>query len=163
MKKCLITTHLSFLMSLAISSTGQDIDQQVIASAGNDIAAGNIQVSSTIGQFLGATSLNNSIYLTEGFFQADPITVLSTLPELEQKISIFPNPTTDYLSIASSAGTGNGSYQLANMDGKIVKSADNVDFSINQEISLHQHADGVYLLTIKMPEQASKQFKIIKK
>lgn len=150
-------------MGLATFVFGQNVDQQVVASSGNDIINGNIQVSSTIGQFLGATNLSNSIYLTEGFQQVDPITVLATLPELEQKIKIFPNPTTDLIAIESSSIVGKGSYQLANMDGKIVKSADNVDFSITQEVPMHQHADGVYLLTIKMPEQASKQFKIIKK
>lgn len=162
MNKCLIVTHLSFLLGSAFFADGQNIDQQIIATSGNDIASGNVTVSSTIGQPLGATTLSNSIYLIEGFQQVDPITVLATLPKLEQKIRIFPNPTTNHISI-SSEGTGVGGYQLVNMDGKVVKSAENVDFSTTQEIPMHLQADGVYFLIIMVPEGESKQFKIIKK
>ena len=163
MKKCLVTAHLSFQIGLATLAYGQNVDQQIIATAGDDIANGNTSVSWTLGQLVGTASVNSGILLTEGFHQSDPITVLSSLPDVEQTITIFPNPAVDRISIDASINAGLGSYQLANLEGRIMESAQEVDFSTTQQIPMHTYADGIYLLTINIEGKEPKQFKIIKK
>ncbi|MFK7951763.1 MAG: T9SS type A sorting domain-containing protein [Ekhidna sp.] len=152
-----------FLISATYSSAhSQNTSQQVIATAGDVSTSDGTQLSWTIGQTVASSSSNNSIFLNEGFQQSEVITIeLGATPEA-QHITIYPNPTVDYIQLQASQNRGSASYQLASLKGEILLEELEADFSKENKLNMIDFADGVYLLTIKTENQAIKQFKIIK-
>lgn len=153
-----------FVLCIASFSSvhSQNTDQQAIASSGDVVSSGDHQLSWTIGQTVTSSSSSNSIFLTEGFQQSEVVTIeLGASPEA-QVITIYPNPTVDYVTVQSSQKTGFGSYQLASLKGEILIDKQKADFSQENKINMIDFADGVYLLFIKNRDQPMKQFKIIK-
>jgi hypothetical protein len=73
-------------------------------------------------------------------------------------VSIFPNPTTDHISIRTSADMLGSIYQVYNSTGKLILSG-NVQSSL-QLISLQEFPTGMYLLTID--NKRNQSFKIVK-
>ena len=153
---------LILLMGSICSVHAQNADQQVIASSGDATSNGDMQLSWTLGQVVGSSTSNNSIFLNEGFQQSEVITIeLGATPEA-QLITIYPNPTVDYIQVQTSQKRGLGSYQLASLKGEILIEKLEADFSKENKINMIDFADGIYLLTIRTDDQAIKQFKIIK-
>lgn len=67
--------HILFLISALILS-GKCFSQQVIATAGSSGSGTGIQLSWTIGEPVTATTHGSDFYLTQGFHQSQPVTVL---------------------------------------------------------------------------------------
>lgn len=154
--------YLLLLVGSICSVHAQNADQNVIASSGDAISNGDSQLSWTLGQVVASSSSSNSIFLNQGFQQSEVITIeLGTAPE-EQVITIYPNPTVDYVQLQSSQNRGFGSYQLASLKGEILLEELEADFSKENKLNMIDFADGIYLLTIKTDDQSIKQFKIIK-
>ncbi len=74
------------------------------------------------------------------------------------RINIYPNPLTDYLHIKSSAIEKNSSYELADLQGKVVLNGELVKYTTR--LFIDQPA-GVYFLTIKTDHAIYKK-KLIK-
>ena len=89
-----------FFILLLISVTGysQDIQQQVIASAGDQYNNASASVSWTVGETVTATLTNSSIHLTQGFQQGN-LTVSSLVEQdmLDFSLKVYPNPVMDIL------------------------------------------------------------------
>lgn len=65
---------------------------------------------------------------------------------LKQEPVVYPNPAQDYLTIGNLHWPGNTyTFQLTDLSGRIVQSG---DLPINATISLPEHLNGIYLLTI---------------
>jgi hypothetical protein len=141
---------------------GQNTDQSVISTSGGDVTVGSTQLSWTIGQTVAASTTSNSIFLTEGFHQSEVIEIaLGASPE-EQIITIYPNPTVDYVSLQASENRGFGTYQIVSIKGEILIGNQKANFSEENKINMVDFIDGVYLLLISIDDQPMRQFKIIK-
>ena len=73
-------------------------------------------------------------------------------------VSIYPNPTTDHISIRTSADMLGSIYQVYNSTGKLILSG-NVQSNL-QLISLQEFPTGMYFLTID--NKRNQSFKIVK-
>ncbi|MBE0654801.1 MAG: hypothetical protein IH594_13445, partial [Bacteroidales bacterium] len=93
MKK-IVLFSVAMLIGLAISA------QQVVSSGGGSKSATGVQISWTLGEPVIETFSSGSTILTQGFHQsklsATPVTDL-LFPEME--LTVFPNPTQDYVII----------------------------------------------------------------
>ena len=159
-------TKFSIAFILMIGSVtgifGQNAQQQVASVSGDDVTVNDVQLSWTLGQVVSASNSNNSIFLDEGFQQGTTLTIpLGAGPE-ENIITIYPNPTTDYIQVNTSSYKGFGGYQLQSLKGAILLQDNQADFTEEIKIDMMDHASGTYLLTIQMPNSQTKQFKIIK-
>ena len=79
------------------------------------------------------------------------------VPDNDQNISIYPNPADTYIEISSMSDVT--AYQIADMTGKIVQAANQID---NSRISIEGLAAGIYLIRLG-GESTSSTHKIIKK
>ena len=77
---------------------------------------------------------------------------------LATDVKIYPNPTTDHISIQANAGLLGSVYQVYNSTGKLILSG-NIQSKL-QLISLQEFPTGMYLLTID--KQRNLSFKIVK-
>ncbi len=101
MKKNYIFAVAVVLFLAAFESNAQTLERQVIAAAGDYFVSPGLSLSWTLGEPVTETVSNYDVILTQGFQQADKITVTTVREPLSNlfDIKIFPNPTTDYLNI----------------------------------------------------------------
>lgn len=86
----------------------------------------------------------DTLYLSTGiglFKIADPFTSVEINKNEESKLSIFPNPTTDYITINNAFPTDN--IQILSLSGRIVKVIKNED-----KIDVSDLSAGVYIIKI---------------
>ena len=151
--KSLLTTFLSFVFLLSVS--GQEIKQQVVASAGAyDISGDNsISLSWTLGELVITTveSGSGDMVLTQGFQQSKLIIdVIQKNPELGVDVKIFPNPTSELVNINFSAPLdGETEIFLNAADGRMVYNSKMLPGELLKQINMHQYPGGTYILRIQ--------------
>ena len=151
-------TELLLIMVLffaVISTKAQDI----IATSGDYQETANGSLSWTIGEPVTETVSNGNI-LTQGFQQSRII--VSAILELNTSkinVSIFPNPTNEFVKIVSSE---NDDYkiQLFNINGKLLveKQINKTDNTIN----MREFTNGTYLLKVTDKNRETTTYQIIK-
>jgi hypothetical protein len=93
---------LTLIMSIHSANAQLSISQAVIASTGSFSSTSKYSISSTGGEAVVASKTSNSITLTQGFHQPlskSAITSLEQFGKDEFSILVYPNPTSDYISI----------------------------------------------------------------
>lgn len=151
------------IISLFLSAnTGysQIIESQIISTAGNISNAGK-QLSWTIGEpVIFTLSDNENRVLTQGFHQ--PTVVINAINDYapEISVSVFPNPTSQIITIKLERINKNMEVEFYNSEGRLVL----------KEVMEHQikvfdvsaFPGGLYYLYLKNQNQNLKTFKIIK-
>jgi len=136
-------------------------------ASGNDAIGSTGTVTYSIGQVF-YTYIGQSIYNVAQGIQHEEVTekALATKPnsvEPKTEIFIFPNPTTDYVSINMEGHeykNGQRSYQLYDIQGRLLKQN-----TINQsetQVSLTDLRASLYILQLYVDNKVLKTFKIIK-
>ena len=97
-------------------------------------------------------NINESIVITEG-------QTLSTNTQASDVFSIYPNPTSDNVTIAINGNHSNLSYKIYDLSGKLVQNASALSGTNN--ISLKALTSGIYFIHLNYDGQTSIQ-KIIK-
>jgi hypothetical protein len=136
--------------------------QQVVATSGGTFGNTNGTMSYTIGEGVAQTLTKGDKTLTQGFQQSN-ITVITIkrLMDLDFTIIVFPNPTSDILTIKIDKEDVSGiQYLLFDMNGKEI-SSDNLK-SNETTISVNQLSSGFYILKVQSGTKELKTFKIIK-
>ncbi|QRM88775.1 peptidoglycan DD-metalloendopeptidase family protein [Lacinutrix sp. WUR7] len=87
------------------------------------------------------------------------IQTLSIAENELESVSIYPNPTKDYINISSSNSITKA--RLVDLQGKIIQTIHNVSEGI-QKVSLEAVSNGTYFLTLESNSNQKKTFKIIK-
>ena len=132
--------------------------QEVVSSSGNYQETSTGSLSWTIGETITETVTNGNI-LTQGFHQSR-ITV-TNITEINTKIdvSIFPNPTNEFVKIISSKDE-NYKIQLFNINGKLLveKKINNTDNRVN----MNKFTNGTYLLKVTNKNRETNTYQIIK-
>ena len=154
---------LSIFIPLFILISGMSRSQQVISSAGTHVVETNVQLSWTVGEPVIETFNAGGHILTQGFHQSKlTITAIDPVEFPGLSISVFPNPVSSFIRLeVTGEGLNNLSFQLADMNGKILLSS-KVE-SLPGMINMEPFAPGSYLLCIfRNSVQSLKSFKIIK-
>ncbi|TYB75403.1 T9SS type A sorting domain-containing protein [Bizionia algoritergicola] len=158
-------THVIFflLFGFVIGTFAQNIDKQVVASAGNTSSNANYQLTSTIGEpIIGLKG--SSVSINQGFLAGATNDATLSVEELveSESVKIYPNPVTDFVNISIPDNNENIRVTIYSATGKQVG-----NYTMNnalRNLDLSHLSSGMYLVQLDFKDAAnSKTFKIIKK
>jgi hypothetical protein len=146
------------------------LDHQVISSAGNYMDGGLIKASQTTGEAVVGTFVTSNLIITQGFEQPlptdIPVGIKNTQPE-GTKISIYPNPTMDKVTLEFFLTT---SIRIVidtyNETGQLVYQSDvlNIQNNSKQELEFSGFPAGSYFVQIRSTDSKLNQvYKVEKK
>jgi len=145
-----------FLILIVLKSNSQ----QVISSAGDNFTNSTLSISWTIGEPVTKTVSNSSNILTQGFHQSKlNITEIYNINSEEVSISLFPNPTQDFVNLKVE-DYENLSFQLFSFNGKLIQT--NKIFSKKTEIKMNNLSASAYFLKILKGNKLIKTYQIVK-
>jgi hypothetical protein len=158
---------LSVVLLLCIVQTGLQAQTAVPASGYNASGSGGT-VSYSVGQVVYSTTANANGSVAQGVQQPYEISVITGHEEakgINLKISSYPNPTTDYLTlivnVSSSMNIQSLSYQLFDINGKLLETK---KLEGNEtSIVMSKLVPATYFLKVIQENKEVKTFKIIKK
>lgn len=163
-KSCINKHKLLCFLLLCFSyfnCNAQTIQRQVFSNGGISNSDTEVTLSSTIGEPVANTFALDSILLRQGFEQPIKDTAIATfiINDIAVEISVFPNPTTDFVNIQwTSSSQHRLLLELFNINGQQVLAESMV--SNQHKIEVRQLPAATYLLRIRDPE--SQQFEIFK-
>ncbi len=142
--------------------TGNLQAQKVISANGGTATAAGTEVSWTIGEPITATVSDGTTTLTQGFHQAKlTVTVVNEIQITGVEIKVYPNPTSDYVTVHFSKEVEKPTYRLFDLSGRLIeqKSIETTD----AKIDMTGYAGGSYVLKLNSGQQPLQTFKIIKR
>ncbi len=140
----------------------QSTTPEVVSSGGEFFEGSNASLSWTVGETITETSGNLNISLTQGFQQGSyTIVNIYEKPESKISISIFPNPTTDFINININNSDETFEVWLIDINGKTIFSDNSITKS--SKIDLSSYLASNYILKVKSKDGSLlKSYKIIK-
>ncbi len=154
------------MTSLAISQT---ISPELISSSGDNFKNTTYQLDWSLGECITATHTAGSYVITQGFHQNTYVITAVENLATDVNISVYPNPTTNLLTInfptsatdfPTSEGLGNVKITVTDINGKILQQTEVTTYKEQLDFSIY--TNGVYFLSVKQENQTIKLFKIIK-
>jgi hypothetical protein len=153
-----------FIAALAILEPAicQHASPELICSSGGSFGNSTYQIDWSIGELATSVHSAGTYLLTEGFHQGNLTVTAVEDWQKDFKISVFPNPATDYinLNLAGNLNLKGLKYKVTDISGKD-KIVNEIQ-SATQTINCEQFSSGIYFLTILQNNQSIKIFKIIK-
>ena len=148
----------TLLFFLLLSSVGVSA-QEVVATQGDSYSNASGNIDFTIGEVIINTGTDGSNDLTQGFHQTNWnfVSIEDHVPSYEA--IIFPNPTSEILTIRTSTFE-NVTYTLYDAQGKLIIQ-DKLS-SAQTPIQVSKLAPGAYSLTLNNDTQKLKTFRLIK-
>ena len=149
---------------LTIMAFSQTASPELVSSAGESFNNTTYQLEWSIGECVTATHIAGDYVLTQGFHQEGYI--ITTVENLatEINISVYPNPTTEFISVDFSnlvASVRPASViTVTDFSGKVLQT--NEVTSDIEQINFSNYSVGTYFITISENNQLLKTFKIIK-
>ncbi|MCE9540408.1 MAG: T9SS type A sorting domain-containing protein [Bacteroidetes bacterium] len=135
--------------------------QETVSATGSNATGVGGSLSYTVGQVAYTTNTGTNGSVAQGVQQ--PYEISTTLGINETTInlglSIYPNPTTDYLTLKVEKTDGLN-FQLFDLQGRLIESKTVNSTSTN--ISLESQPSATYFLKVAKGNQIVKIFKIIK-
>ena len=152
---------ISVLLAMLLVSFGLQAQVSVNAAGGNVMGDGG-SVSFSVGQVTFSANAGTNGSVTQGVQQPYEISVLSVAGQAENiSLSVYPNPSTDYLYLTASDEISGLSYQLFDMNGRLLKSEKIVGNQTN--INMQGLVSATYFVKVNQGNKTVKSFKIIKK
>ena len=158
MKRIILILGLGFFVFIAKSQT---VSPELISSAGDNFSYSNYQLEWSIGEIQTETYSNTENVLTQGFHQNSYI--VTTVEDLRAdfKISVYPNPTADFISLnVQNLEFENMQYTITDLTGRLLQNG-NITNDIEQ-FNFSNYAVGTYFISVQQNSQLVKTFKIIK-
>jgi hypothetical protein len=153
---------LSFLAFLLTFSMNAQTSHQVLSATGGDASGSGGSVAYSVGQIVYSTSTGTSGSVAQGVEQAYEISSVGIKETaLNISLSIFPNPTSDYLTLKVEDYNNEAlSYSLLDEQGKLVLN----EQITNQDTQLAMStlARGAYFINVLQANKKIQTFKIIK-
>ncbi len=150
---------LTFLLSFSVKA---QTSHQVLSASGGDATGSGGSVAYSVGQIVYTTSTGTTGSVAQGVEQAYEIySVGIKETALNISLSIFPNPTSDFLILKVEDYNNEAlSYNLIDEQGKLILS----EQITNQEtqVSMSVLARGSYFINIVQANKKIQTFKIIK-
>ncbi|MBA4241413.1 MAG: hypothetical protein C0448_11860 [Sphingobacteriaceae bacterium] len=138
--------------------------QQASTASGGDASGSGGSVNYSVGQIAYTTNFSAAGSVAQGVQQPYEISVVTSINEassIDLKLSAYPNPTTDYLTLKiGDAKIENLSYQLYDVAGKLLEDKEIASTEVN--ISMLNQPNAAYFLKVFSNKQEIKTFKIIK-
>ncbi len=153
---------ISAIMLLLLGGTMTLQAQQTTTTAGGEASGSGGTASYTVGQTVYTTNTGtNGNSTAQGVQQPYEISTTIGINEtsISLEMSVYPNPTTNYLTLKVEK-TDNLSYQLYDMQGKLIKNI--IISSKTTNISMENLPSAIYFLKISKSNKLVKTFKIIK-
>ncbi len=139
--------------------------QESVVAAGDDVANESGAVSYSVGQAFYNTASAISGSVAEGTQQPYEISVLSVEEEaVKMNISVYPNPTADYIYLASDSDAfpaSDVSFRLFDSNGRTIQNGKVV--SRQTDINMANLTPATYFVAVSQGNKDIKVFKIIKK
>tara|TARA_B110000495_G_scaffold198216_1_gene209664 strand:- start:26 stop:502 length:477 start_codon:yes stop_codon:yes gene_type:complete len=135
--------------------------QESPTATGGEATGTGGTTSYSVGQVVHTTNTGSNGSVAQGVQQTYEISVTTGVNEttIDLELSVYPNPTTDYLTLKVE-NTEGLSYQLYDLQGKVIVSKTLNGTSSN--ISLEGQPTATYFLEVVKNNQKVKTFKIIK-
>ena len=135
--------------------------QESPTAAGGEATGPGGSVSYSVGQVVYTSNTGTNGSVSQGVQQPYEISVTVGLHEttLNLELSVYPNPTSNYLTLKVE-DLSNLSYQLMDMQGKVIE--DKKVTAVNTTITMEELAKATYFLKVIKNNQIVKTFKIIK-
>jgi hypothetical protein len=155
--------RLTFLFFLLLTSSGQlTFAQQSVNAAGAESVNANGQLSFSIGEIFYISKSSSENTLSEGVQQAYNISEVAGIRsiDLNLNINIYPNPSSDKLTIQLDSFIDKLTIQLTDIEGKLI--ANQSIMSDDTSIEIQNLSTGLYLLSVYVDMRLYKTFKIIK-
>ena len=146
--KRLITLLAAVLITATVFVQAQTLTPQVLSTAGTSFVNGTNVLDWTLGEPATFTLDNGTNLLTQGFHQNDLL--ITQVENLDNSfgVTVFPNPTADFVQIQFDKATDNNVIELFSVEGKLLLSETKNATNISQ-INMSNYANGTYLLKIK--------------
>lgn len=144
MKKLIIIIFCSCTVG---SLQAQSLASSVIGSTGGQFASANGFLDWTLGEIMTETYQQSNHFFTQGFQQ--PATIRVTGIEEEERLWVYPNPTTDLLQVKT-VENGDYVFELFNLQGQRIaeQKATAISGTHLHKIDLTNFGVAVYLLRI---------------
>ena len=150
---------LAFLLSFSMNA---QTSHQVLSATGGDASGSGGSVAYSVGQIVYTTSTGTSGSVAQGVEQAYEISSVGIKETaLNISLSIFPNPTSDYLTLKVEDYNNEAlSYSLLDEQGKLVLN----EQITNQDtqVAMSTLARGAYFINVLQENKKIQTFKIIK-
>ena len=154
---------LSAVLLLGLGLTELQAQESVNATGGNASGSGG-SASYSVGQVVYTTNTGTNGSVSQGVQQPYEISVVTGLEEakgINLSISVYPNPTTDYLTLEiKEFELSNLHFQLYDMSGKLLKS-EKITGS-QTSIVMGNLVPATYFVKVVQGNKEVKTFKIIK-
>jgi hypothetical protein len=158
----MINNSLFFLAFLLTFSVNAQTSHQVLSATGGDASGTGGSVAYSVGQIVYTTSTGTTGSVAQGVEQAYEIySVGIKETALNISLSIFPNPTSDFLTIKVEVYNNEAlSYHLIDEQGKSVLN----EQITNQDtqVAMSTLARGIYFINVLQANKNIQTFKIIK-
>ena len=173
---------LSAVLLLGLGLTGLQAQTNVNATGGNASGSGG-SASYSVGQVVYTTHTGANGSVAQGVQQPYEISVVTGLEEAKDislKVTAYPNPTPDYLTLEIDASASisiqsisyqkdastllsiqSMSYQLFDMQGKVLQNQKFTGYRTS--IDMNNLIPATYFVTVIQENKAIKTFKVIKK
>ena len=150
---------LAFLLSFSVQA---QTSHQVLSATGGDASGSGGTVAYSVGQIAYTTSTGTTGSVAQGVEQAYEISSVGIKETaLNISLSIFPNPTSDFLTIKVEDYNNEAlSYSLLDEQGKLVLN----EQITNQDtqVAMSTLARGAYFINVLQANKKIQTFKIIK-
>ncbi|MFT4695060.1 MAG: hypothetical protein ACI8RY_000214 [Urechidicola sp.] len=135
--------------------------QEAVPASGGDATGAGGSSSYTVGQAVYTTNTGTNSSVAQGVQQPFEISITTgiNIESINLDLSVYPNPTTDFLTLKTE-NSENISYQLFNLEGKLIE--DKKVNTNNTSIKMVELPKTIYFLKVAKNNQIVKTFKIIK-
>lgn len=132
--------------------------QEIVATAGETLQSSTTTLDFTLGQLAITTETSSSVIITQGFHQSfEAIVEALAIAEEAVVVSTYPNPTRDFLTIASE-NDQEINYRIYSLMGSKVTTG---KFKQHTQLNIEKFAKGTYqLLLTNAQNQLIQTFKI---
>lgn len=160
MRKIALTFVGLVLTTLTMSQTQ---NPELVSSGGDSFKNSTYQLDWSVGEGITETLSGGNNILTQGFHQSSyEITAIYEIPNVEMNVLIYPNPTSDFISLkVESSKVESMQYTITDLSGKVL--ATEKLHSTLQTLNFTNYSAGTYLISISQNNQLIKSFQIIKK
>lgn len=158
MKRILL---LSFAGVITHFSSAQSLDPQVLSTAGTSFVSGGNVLDWTLGEPATFVLNDGTNLLTQGFHQPELLVTAITNIVDNAGVTVFPNPTADFVQIQFDKTNENNIIELFSAEGKLVLSQQTNSNTLVQ-IDMSTYSNGTYMLTIKDKSSKNKSYQIVK-
>jgi hypothetical protein len=154
--------HTSFVIIAFLLSGIAVYAQEVVTTAGSYVETSSGSLNWTVGEAVIETITNGTNTLTQGFQQSKlTVTAITDLKDSRIELSVYPNPTSDFLSIEVKTDKQRDLLlRLFDLNGRLIllkKMAGN-----KQTINMQNYSPATYILKVTEANKEIRTYQIVK-